>query len=37
MLINARIERIVCAADYPDPMAKEMFAQAGVTIETAPA
>ena len=32
MLINCKIERIVIAGDYPDEFAKEMLAEAGVTV-----
>jgi deoxycytidylate deaminase len=33
MLINAGIERIVAVADYPDRLAKEMLAEAGVDVD----
>ena len=33
MLINCGVQRIVVAADYPDPMSKEMLSQAGVTVD----
>lgn len=32
MLINAGIRRIVAAGDYPDDMAKDMLAEAGVEV-----
>jgi len=33
MLINCGVERVVCAEDYPDPMAKEMLEQAGIEVD----
>ena len=33
MLINAGIQRIVAASDYPDDLAKEMLTEAGVKVE----
>jgi len=33
MLINTGIQRVVAASDYPDNLAKEMFAEAGIKIE----
>ena len=33
MLINAGIQRIVAVGDYPDDLAKEMLAEAGVRME----
>ncbi|MCF6157660.1 MAG: cytidine deaminase [wastewater metagenome] len=33
MLVNAGIKRIVALADYPDPLAKEMLAMAGIKVE----
>lgn len=33
MLINAHIKRIVVAGHYPDEMARDMLAQAGVTMD----
>lgn len=33
MLINTGIERIVAVGDYPDELAKEMLAEAGVVVE----
>lgn len=34
MLINGGIERIVAAAEYPDPLAREMLEEAGIQTET---
>ena len=33
MLINGGITRIVCTQDYPDSLAKEMLAQAGIQVD----
>lgn len=33
MIVNVGIRRIVFAGDYPDPLALEMLAQAGVALE----
>jgi dCMP deaminase len=33
MLINANVKRIVFAGDYPDLLARQMLAEAGVTLE----
>ncbi|MDQ7843899.1 MAG: cytidine/deoxycytidylate deaminase family protein [Armatimonadota bacterium] len=33
MIVNAGIRRIVFAGDYPDPLAREMLEQAGVTLD----
>jgi len=33
MLINVRVERIVCGQGYPDSLAVEMLAQAGLKVE----
>ena len=33
MLVNAGITRIVLAEDYPDPMAGELFAEAGIPVD----
>jgi dCMP deaminase len=33
MVINAGIVRVVCADAYPDELARQMLAQAGVTLE----
>jgi dCMP deaminase len=33
MLINAQVERVVAAEDYPDPLAKAMLHEAGVKVE----
>ena len=33
MLINAKIERIVAAEDYPDPLAREMLRQTNVDFQ----
>ena len=33
MLINGGIVRVVAAEDYPDEMAKQMFEQAGITVD----
>lgn len=32
MIINAGIERVVFAGDYPDPMSAEMFQEAGIQL-----
>ncbi|HPM01137.1 MAG TPA: deaminase, partial [Candidatus Cloacimonadota bacterium] len=32
MIINAEIRNVYIADDYPDPLAKEMFAEAGVEL-----
>ena len=34
MLINAGITRIVLVENYPDPLARDLFAEAGIYIET---
>jgi len=33
MMINAGVKRVVVTEDYPDELAKEMFAEAGITVE----
>jgi dCMP deaminase len=33
MIINAGIQRIVCASAYPDELAREMLKEAGVTLD----
>lgn len=33
MLLNAGVERVVVEGDYPDPLAKEMLAEAGMEVE----
>ena len=33
LLINANVKRIVFAGDYPDPLAREILAEAGVALE----
>lgn len=33
MIVNVGIVRIIVAGDYPDPLAVEMLANAGVTLE----
>ena len=33
MIINAGIQRIVCANSYPDAMAREMLDEAGISLE----
>jgi len=33
MAINAGVKRIVTMGDYPDPLAKEILAEAGVVVE----
>lgn len=33
MLINAGIERVVYEGDYPDPLAKQMMGESGLTVE----
>ncbi len=33
MIVNAGIRRIVFVGDYPDPLAREMLGQAGVTLD----
>ena len=36
MLINCGVERVVCTEDYPDRLAKEMLAQAGIEVVILP-
>ncbi|MCS7041042.1 MAG: hypothetical protein NZP34_15650, partial [Caldilineales bacterium] len=33
MIINAGIRRVVYAGDYPDPLARDFLAQAGVSLQ----
>lgn len=33
MLVNANVKRIVFAGDYPDPLAREILAEAGISLE----